>query len=174
MMNPIEKIKEWFYNEPESVQGDLGMMGILLPTLNPIPDVPDPLMIDKVKFLPDEPNDRFIAILNADPNSIEEEIALKAMTIVSLIESVTATRDNESDWDEIYNRNLDFAARKKEKGYSTEIEDRFFENFEERKALWIDVGRRWNNFRNAEVSPKLISGWYHDEVLKRFSARNKK
>jgi hypothetical protein len=171
-MNPIQKLKEWFDSEPKEVQDQLAFMGFYLPTLNPIPEIPPPPVLgQRDKEIADEPSDRMITLLNTNAESNAEEIVLKAMTIFSLFDATISKMDNEADWDEAVNNNIETAARLKEKNINTAVEDAFFENLDHRKKLWFEVGRRWNNFKNSNVSPKLIIRWWHDTAIERIANR---
>lgn len=150
-MNPLERILNWLENQSEELQKELiDLSGHF--HLNEQIDI---------EFDKEEKIKLYKEFL-ASEGLTKSEILKRCLYIIKLIDFSLTGRDSEAGWTEALDKNIIFANRAKEKGRDIDQlpTKSFFDNFQERKEMWINASAYWYTLTSTELSNKAIADWY--------------
>lgn len=88
------------------------------------------------------------------------EITQRTLFIIKLLDFCFEGRDTETEWTKILDRFLDLRTGLKEKGKDTNFIDEQINKFYERKNVWLDICKRWEELKTDTLNNRQIADWY--------------
>ena len=102
-------------------------------------------------------------------NLVDRETVRRTFHVKALIDFALDGRDTEEGWLETFDRHLGMRQIAIEKNESTEIHDKFLNEYENRKNRWLQVGNEWHALTLSQISNRSIADWYFSEMLEKRS-----